>query len=77
MKMLEELSKHGETEGQAKLHRWSMIRRTKEKRQAAQADMARLLVRHASMCHISIGCVRCVSVCECVCVRGGRSQILG
>ena len=60
MKILEELSKHGETEGQAKLHRWSMNRRTKEKRQAAQADMARLLVRHASMCHISIGCVRCV-----------------
>jgi hypothetical protein len=42
MKILEELSKHGETEGQAKLHTWSMNRRTKEKRQAAQADMARI-----------------------------------
>ena len=42
MKILEELSKHGETEGQAKLHTWSMNRRTKEKRQAAQADMARV-----------------------------------
>ena len=42
MKILEELSKHGETEGQAKLHRWSMNRRTKEKRQAAQAEMARV-----------------------------------
>jgi len=41
-KILEELSKHGETEGQAKLHTWSMNRRTKEKRQAAQADMARI-----------------------------------
>ena len=42
MKILEELSKHGETEGQAKLHTWSMNRGTKEKRQAAQADMARI-----------------------------------
>jgi hypothetical protein len=42
MKILEELSKHGETEGQAKLRTWSMNRRTKEKRQAAQADVARI-----------------------------------
>ena len=58
MKMLEELSKHDETEGQAKLHRWSMNRRTKETGSAS--GYGRLLVRHASMCHISIGCVRCV-----------------
>ena len=45
MKILEELSKHGETEGQDKLHTWSM-NRTKEKRQAAQAEMARVTVKH-------------------------------
>ena len=53
MKILEELSKHGETEGQAKLHRWSMNARQKRREQAAKWRWQGLLVRHVSMCHSS------------------------